>query len=108
MMTPAGGLPRRGPGAYNPPEAPPEGVREQPVGALSAVAPEDPVVTGDHLSLFQAAGRELAAAGLVYPGAGNLSVWTPEAVLITSEGARLDALDADDVSPMARTTTPPV
>lgn len=59
------------------------------------------------LDLFNQIGGELQALGLIYPGAGNISVWTPEAVIITAEGARLHALAADDLSPILRSTIPP-
>jgi L-fuculose-phosphate aldolase len=44
-----------------------------------------------------AAGRELAAAGLVTGGAGNLSVRDGDRVAITAAGARLDAIEGDAV-----------
>jgi L-fuculose-phosphate aldolase len=59
------------------------------------------------LDVLRAIGRELHATGLVYPGAGNASVWTPEGVLITREGAWLHRLEADDLCMVGRTTTPP-
>ncbi len=64
-------------------------------------------MTTDLLTLFRAVGAELTATGLVHPGAGTLSVWTPEAVIITAEGARLNGLSEADLSPIARSTVPP-
>ena len=52
----------------------------------------------------RAVGRALQAAGLVYPGAGALSVWTPEGVFITREGALLDDLNEADWRLIGRTT----
>ncbi len=63
--------------------------------------------TGQLLDVFRGVGRELQALGLVYPGAGNMSVWTPEAVIITAEGARLHDLGPDDLSPIRRSTIAP-
>ncbi len=60
------------------------------------------------LDAFRDAGRALMAAGLVFPGAGNASVWTPEAVIITREGATLDRLSAADLCRVGRTTEPPI
>ena len=60
------------------------------------------------LETLQESGRALAAAGLVFPGAGNASVWTPEAVIITREGAALDRLSPADLCRIGRTTEPPV
>ncbi len=59
------------------------------------------------IAVFQAVGRETAVAGLVFPGAGNASVWTSDAVLITREGAVLDRMTAADIVAVDRTTAPP-
>jgi L-fuculose-phosphate aldolase len=50
---------------------------------------------------------ELAAAGLSHAGSGNLSIWTPDAVIITREGAILNRLTAADLTEITRTTRPP-
>ena len=60
------------------------------------------------LADFQCAGDDLVRLGLVAPGAGNLSVWTPEGVVITREGAPLHRLTATDLCLISRTTEPPV
>ena len=57
---------------------------------------------------FQRAGEDLFRCGLAYPGAGNLSVWTPDGVVITREGAPLHRLQPTDLSLIARATAPPV
>lgn len=57
---------------------------------------------------FQQAGDDLVRLGLAALGAGNLSVWTPEGVLITREGATLHRLGERDLSLIARSTKPPV
>jgi L-fuculose-phosphate aldolase len=56
------------------------------------------------LPQFQAAGRALRQAGLITAGTGNMSVWTPDGVLITREGADLGALNAGDLCLVGRTT----
>ncbi len=58
------------------------------------------------LPQFRAAGEKLRTAGLITPGAGNMSVWTPDGVLITREGADLGALVAGDLCLVGRTTRP--
>jgi L-fuculose-phosphate aldolase len=60
------------------------------------------------LPAFRAAGEDLFACGLIVPGSGNLSVWTPEGVLITREGAALHRLEPADLVLIARVTEPPV
>jgi L-fuculose-phosphate aldolase len=60
------------------------------------------------LAQAQAVGRELAQAGLVFEGAGNASFWTPDAVVITRDGAPLHRLLASDLCRIDRTTMPPV
>ncbi len=60
------------------------------------------------LRQFQEAGDDLVRLGLAPPGAGNLSVWTPDGVLITREGAALHRLGERDLSLIARATEPPV
>ena len=60
------------------------------------------------LADFQRAGDDLLRTALVPPGAGNLSVWTPEGVVITREGALLHRLTATDLCLISRTTEPPV
>jgi L-fuculose-phosphate aldolase len=60
------------------------------------------------LSAFQRAGDDLFRCGLVVPGSGNLSVWTPSGVLITREGAALHRLTDADLCLIARNTEPPV
>jgi L-fuculose-phosphate aldolase len=64
-------------------------------------------LTDAPLAAFQQAGADLFACGLVVPGAGNLSVWTPAGVLITREGAALHRLDAGDLVLIARITEQP-
>lgn len=59
------------------------------------------------LPTFQRAGTDLALLGLVVPGGGNLSVWTPDGVLITREGAVLHRLEPADLVLIARVTDPP-
>jgi L-fuculose-phosphate aldolase len=59
------------------------------------------------LSDFRRAGADLAHLGLVVPGTGNLSVWTPEGVVVTREGAALHRLEAADLCLIARATEPP-
>lgn len=59
------------------------------------------------LPQFQLAGAELRAAGMVSSHGGNLSVWTPDGVLITREGAMLGRLSATDLCLIGRTTLPP-
>lgn len=61
----------------------------------------------DVLGLFRSVGAELTAAGLVQAGTGTLSIWTPEAVIITAEGARLNGLTETDLCTIARSTVPP-
>jgi L-fuculose-phosphate aldolase len=56
---------------------------------------------------FQRAGEDLFSLGLAPPGAGNLSVWQPEGVLITRELAPLQRLEAGDLVRIARSTQPP-
>lgn len=65
-------------------------------------------MSGDRLAGFRAAGEDLFRCGLVVPGGGNLSVWTPEGVVITREGAPLHRLDAADLCLISRATEPPV
>src|SRR5262245_29122797 len=65
------------------------------------------MITMDRLNAFRRAGDDLFRAGLIVPGSGNLSIWTPEGVLITREGAALHRLDESDLSLIARTTEPP-
>lgn len=60
------------------------------------------------LATVQEVGRELVRAGLVFEGAGNASVWTPTAVVITREGAALHRLTAADLCSVGRTTIPPI
>lgn len=60
-----------------------------------------------HLPAFREAGEDLFAAGLIVPGSGNLSIWTPEGVLITREGAALHRLTTADLVLIARVTEPP-
>ena len=59
------------------------------------------------LAAFQQVGRDVTALGLAAPGTGNASIWTPEALLITREGARLDRLTDADISVVGRSTAPP-
>jgi L-fuculose-phosphate aldolase len=59
------------------------------------------------LSEFLRAGDDLFRLGLAPPGAGNLSVWEPEGVLITRELATLHRLEAADLVRIARSTQPP-
>jgi L-fuculose-phosphate aldolase len=59
------------------------------------------------LATFQAVGKEVSRTGLAPHGAGNLSVWTPDALIITAEGAMLVRLSAVDLVSVSRTTTPP-
>lgn len=59
------------------------------------------------LEPFVRAGADLGLAGLVPVGGGNLSVWTPEGVVITREGAPLHRLTAADLLQIVRTTEPP-
>ena len=86
---------------------------EQPVratgpGRVPDPTPERGSVTADRfLAEFRAVGRELTAAGLAFSGAGNASVWTAEAVLVTREGAFLERLTASDLCAIGRTTAPP-
>jgi L-fuculose-phosphate aldolase len=56
---------------------------------------------------FRRAGEDLARAGLVHAGAGNLSVWTPEGIIITREAASLDRITEADLCLIGRTTMPP-
>lgn len=56
---------------------------------------------------FRSAGRALTEADLAPPGQGALSVWTPEALLITREGALLGSLTDADLTEIPRTTAPP-
>ncbi len=58
------------------------------------------------LPQFRAAGEGLRAAGLITSGAGNMSAWTPDGVLITREGADLGALVMADLCLVGRTTRP--
>jgi L-fuculose-phosphate aldolase len=58
------------------------------------------------LPLFQLAGAELRAAGLVGTFGGNLSVWTPDGVVITREDAMLGHLTLADLCVVGRTTRP--
>lgn len=60
------------------------------------------------LDMFRSVGCDLATAGLVHSGAGNMSVWTPEAVIITREGAALNRLGEGDLCRVGRTTMPPI
>jgi L-fuculose-phosphate aldolase len=62
---------------------------------------------GDRLSAFRSAGEDLFHCGLVIPGSGNLSVWTPDGVLITREAAPLHRLTEADLCLISRTTEPP-
>ena len=62
----------------------------------------------DVLAAFRQAGEDLFRAGLVVPGSGNISIWTPDGVIITREGAALHRLGADDLCLIARSTEPPV
>lgn len=64
-------------------------------------------VADSWLAAFRLAGEDLFAAGLVSPGSGNLSVWTPHGVLVTREGAPLHRLTTDDLCLISRTTEPP-
>ena len=64
-------------------------------------------LTAGFLRAFQEVGRDLTDAGLAFPGAGNASIWTPEAVVITREGASLGRLEASDLCRIGRTTEPP-
>lgn len=57
---------------------------------------------------FRTAGDDLFRCGLVVPGSGNLSVWTPAGVIVTREGASLHRLEADDLCLISRATEPPV
>ena len=59
------------------------------------------------LPAFRAAGEDLFGCGLIVPGSGNLSVWTPEGVLITRERAALHRLEPSDLVLIARVTEPP-
>ena len=65
-------------------------------------------MSDDLLGSFRQAGEDLLQCGLVVPGAGNLSVWTPEGVVITREGAPLHRLGPRDLCLIARSTEPPV
>ena len=65
-------------------------------------------MSDDLLETFQQAGEDLFRCGLVVPGSGNLSVWTPDGVVITREGAALHRLRPDDLCLIARSTEPPV
>ncbi|MHB8573824.1 MAG: class II aldolase/adducin family protein [Dehalococcoidia bacterium] len=56
------------------------------------------------LPQFQIAGVELRAAGLISSHGGNLSVWTPDGVVITRESAMLGRLTAADLCLIGRTT----
>jgi L-fuculose-phosphate aldolase len=60
------------------------------------------------MAAFRAAGEDLFRCRLIVPGSGNLSVWTPEGVVITREGAALHRLEAGDLCLIARATEPPV
>ena len=60
------------------------------------------------IEVFQDVGRGMTALGFAFPGAGNASVWTPRAVLITREGAVMDRLSTADLCAVGRTTMPPV
>lgn len=64
-------------------------------------------MTAGMLAVFQAVGTDLVVAGLAPPGTGNASVWTPDAVVITREGAHLGRLVAADLCAVGRTTLPP-
>jgi L-fuculose-phosphate aldolase len=57
---------------------------------------------------FRHAGEDLAALRLVVPGSGNLSVWTPDGVVITREGAVLHRLADTDLTLVARSTDAPL
>jgi L-fuculose-phosphate aldolase len=65
-------------------------------------------MTAAVLDEFRAAGEDLFRCGLVVPGSGNLSVWTPAGVIVTREGAALHRLQADDLCLISRSTEPPV
>lgn len=65
-------------------------------------------MTAAHLESFRRAGEDLWQGGLIAPGGGNLSIWTPEGVLITREAAALHRLEAADLCLIARATEPPV
>src|SRR5436309_10511801 len=58
------------------------------------------------LPQFRAVGEQLAAAGLVSGADGNFSVWTPEGIVITREGADPGALSLADLCLVGRTTRP--
>lgn len=61
----------------------------------------------DLLTQFQRAGDDLMRAGLVTPGIGNLSIWKPEGIVITREGAALHRLAHRDLIQVGRSTEPP-
>ncbi|MGD9894802.1 MAG: class II aldolase/adducin family protein, partial [Dehalococcoidia bacterium] len=63
---------------------------------------------GDHVPAFRSAGEDLFHGGLVVPGSGNLSIWTPAGVLITREAAPLHRLTAADLCLISRATEPPI
>jgi L-fuculose-phosphate aldolase len=65
-------------------------------------------VSGETLRAFRRAGEDLFRCGLVAPGSGNLSIWTPDGVLITRETAALHRLEDSDLCLIARATQPPV
>jgi len=56
------------------------------------------------LPQFQVVGAELRAAGLIASHGGNLSVWIPDGVIITREGAMLGRLSTADLCLIGRTT----
>jgi L-fuculose-phosphate aldolase len=56
---------------------------------------------------FREAGEQVTRAGLAHAGAGNLSVWTPDGIIITREAASLDRLTDADLCLIGRTTMPP-
>lgn len=61
----------------------------------------------DLIETFQDVGQAVTRAGFAFPGAGNASVWTPEALIVTREGAALDRLTAADLATISRITEPP-
>lgn len=64
-------------------------------------------MTAVQLASFRQAGEDLWQGGLIAPGGGNLSIWTPEGVLITREEAVLHRLEEADLCLIARATDPP-
>jgi L-fuculose-phosphate aldolase len=60
------------------------------------------------LSQFQIVGAELRSSHLVSSHGGNLSMWTPDGVVITREDAMLGGLSAADLCMIGRTTLPPL